>query len=171
MKLVRLTKKSIPPPNHNVIPMFPDNLTFGKSYVGELAIQYRPLPWLRIMAAYARLRIFVDFREESAKLSFAKGTEGESPRNQLQCRGLVNFPANIALFSGFRWIDALPVLNFGAYSTFDFRLEWCPVKYLEFALNGQNLFKKHHSEYKPSYSDIQPSEVERGFYASFTFRY
>jgi len=158
---------------------------FGKTYGGEIGIDFQVLNWWRLKAAYSYLNIELSLTEKgksSAELlkqvtgdetlaKFALGTEGESPHNQAHLNMWFNLKKDVEFDLGLRYVDNMPTLKVNRYFNLDLRLGWKPIKNLEMSICGQNLLSPHHLEYQPSYGDILNAEVERGYYGKLTWTF
>ena len=62
-------------------------------------------------------------------------------------------------------------MSIDGYVTMDARIAWKPLKTLELALVGQNLFQRRHPEYIPETINTTASEVPRSVYGKVTWRF
>jgi len=73
----------------------------------------------------------------------------------------MNFPHDLELDLGLRWIDRLPAPNVPSYVALDARLGWTIQKGLELSISGFNLTDRRHPEFGTA---ATRSELPRTFY-------
>jgi iron complex outermembrane receptor protein len=108
----------------------------------------------------------------------AEAAEGFSPRHQFFVRSTLDFGKKLEdgarqfeLDTTLRYVDLLPGPKIPSYLTLDVRFAWRPIKDLELAIVGQNLFDDQHPEFNPSFINTQRTEVERSVYGKLTWRF
>lgn len=157
-------------PGNYTVPAGAANNQEGVTYGVELALDWRPLPWWNLRAAYSFLEMDLTEHYRTYDL-FSGGTEDESPEQQFSLINRLNLGRQIELDVIARYVDALPSLGIDDYVTADVRLAWTPRDNVELAIVGQNLFDGDHAEYASNYVNTIPTNVERGVYGKVTWRF
>ncbi len=181
LRSYKLGEMAHPPDAENyyvIIPMQLENNMDGESFGGELSINFKPFDWCKFQANYAYLKINM-FIPTDGKINpldhelnkFAKGTEGESPENQLGLRTTFRLFHKIDLSLNYRWIDEIPQLNVNSYSNLDVYLGWKVTDGIRVNITGHNLLKKHYVEYIPAFIDIRNTQIERGIFAAIEYEF
>ncbi len=165
MRVVDLTSD----PPQVVQPLTLDNKLEGDAYGVELALEWKPLDWWRLDLAYTYLNLGFDLDRDSQSRSSGDG-DGSSPHHQVSLRSSIELPWNLTSDVWLRYVDALPALHIDHYITLDIRLAWQPLQAFEFALVGQNLLDRHHSEFEQEIFP-SPTEIERGVYGMVRWRF
>lgn len=143
----------------------------GETYGFEMAAEVELFPGWRLKGAYTYLRMELHLDDESTDL-INELAEGQSPHHQVSVRSALDLPRNVELDLWIRYVDHLPALDVGSYTTLDARVSWRPVESVELSLVGQNLLEDRHLEFRPEvFSPFQPAEVERGLYGKVTCRF
>lgn len=143
------------------------NTMAGQGYGFEIVADAKPLNRWRLQAAYTFLRL--DLQEEGSGLFPGEDAEGESPRNQLSLRSMMDIGKNLSFDTWLRYVDNLPTYGIGSYLTMDARLGWQARPELELELVGKNLFDNAHPEFGSLYINTIPSEIERSVYGKITW--
>jgi iron complex outermembrane receptor protein len=161
-------------------PTVMDNLMEGSGYGLEVTLDWRPVPWWRLVAAYDYSRLDLSLKPESSLDEFDRITEGANPEHQLSLLTSFDLPRDWELDLWLRHVDELPLVGTGAnpppiggvdaYLTLDLRLGWRPRPDLEIALVGKNLLEETHSEYLQEAFAV-PAEVERSLFATLRWRF
>ena len=140
----------------------------------ELSADWTPYDWWRLQASYSYQNLTM-YLDGSSADSINKGNaEGDVPQHQFSVRSGFNLGRQVTLDLWLRGSDRLASIDgqsIRGYVTMDTRLAWKPVKGLELALVGQNLFESHHPEFIPEYINTQPSEVVRSVYGKLTWQF
>jgi len=139
------------------------NTMEGSTYGFELVADAKPLDWWRLQLAYTFLRM--DLQETGQGLYAGEDAEGESPRNQISLRSMMNLSNNVTLDTWLRYVDNLPTYGIGSYVAFDARVGWQVNPALELSLVGRNLLDNAQPEFGSLYINIIPSEIPRSVYA------
>lgn len=162
---------------HIVQPIFFDNRGRAQTYGAELAADWEPLEWWRLVASYSYLNLEFDSQPDSGDINAAV-EEGESPDNQFSIRSQLSITDNWEFDSTFRYVDRLPSIEgtppveVDSYCELDLRLGWHPTKQLEISLVGQNLLNPDHLEHVArNFINTEPVEVQRGVYGKVTWRF
>lgn len=155
-----------------VIPIVNRNLTDGQAQgVGGLVTIVPFTPW-RVSASSSLF--WLDLDPAGQDLNRGVFFDGATPRHQLGVRSLFDLGANVELDAQFRHltrIRRLPPLVSGdgipGYAELDLRLAWRPSRQIQLTVVGQNLLQDHHPEFG---TPVQRGEIERGVYASISWR-
>lgn len=139
------------------------NTMEGYTYGFELVADAKPLDWWRLQLAYTYLRL--DLQETGQGLYASEDAEGESPRNQISLRSMMDLPSNITLDTWLRYVDNLPTYGIGNYVTLDARIGWQVHPQIELSLVGRNLLDSAQPEFGYLFINTIPSEIERSVYA------
>src|SRR5262245_16569833 len=142
-----------------------DNGSEGRTFGGELSLDWRASPWLRLTASYAQLR--ADFSERLFD-------ETNAPRHRWQVRSGLDLPGNLELDSGVEYTSH--VFSFTGepidrYFRVDARLAWKPTRALELSLVGQNLTHAQHAEWSAFLDAARDTEIERSAYAQLVWSF
>jgi iron complex outermembrane recepter protein len=153
-----------------IFPFEARNKARGETYGGEIAARWQATDWWRFDASYNYLQIQMH-APHSGELS-AEFAEGESPHHQVALRSALNLPRNLELDWIVHYVDALPAFDVSSYVTMDIRLAWRPSPNWEFAVVGQNLLEKNHTEFGAVQTVSQSSsKVPRAIYGKITCRF
>ena len=139
------------------------NTMEGNTYGFELVADAKPLDWWRLQLAYTYLRL--DLQETGQGLFASEDAEGESPRNQVSLRSMMNLRSDITLDTWLRYVDNLPTYGIDNYVTLDARVAWQVNPTVELSLVGQNLLDNAQPEFGYLFINTIPSEIERSVYA------
>ena len=139
------------------------NTMEGNAYGFELVADAKPLDWWRLQLAYTFLRL--DLHETGQGLLASEDAEGESPRNQISLRSMMNLCSSVTFDTWLRYVDNLPTYGIDSYVALDARVGWQINPALELSLVGRNLLDNAQPEFGSLYINIIPSEIERSVYA------
>lgn len=162
------------PPMNWVQPFILSNDMHGHAVGVEISADWRPLDWWRLQGTYSyqNLTMYLDGNSTD---SINKGNaEGDVPQNQISLRSGFNLGKQVTLDLWLRGVDHLASIDgnqMPGYITMDARLAWKPLKDLELALVGQNLFDSHHPEFIPEYVNTIPTEVPISVYGKLTWQF
>lgn len=157
-----------PPPPHLVLPFAVGNKLEGETYGAELAATWEAADWWTLRGGYTHLREF--FHTESGSTdTTSEDAEGDDPRNQAFVRSSMNLSHRLQVDAALRYVDSLPGQQVPSYLEGDARIAWSPVKRLELAVVGQNLFDRRHPEFGTD--PALRSEIQREVYVSATCRW
>jgi iron complex outermembrane recepter protein len=137
-----------------------DNRVAGRTFGGELTLDWRATPWLGFAASYAHLRA-----------DFSKGLRDEenAPRDRWQVRSSFDLPGNLEFDTGVEYTGSLtsfPGTPIDRFFRVDARLAWQPTPALELSLVGQNLTDSVHQEWAAFVGgDSRDIEIQRNVYA------
>lgn len=161
-------------PTNQVTPLFLSNDMYGNSYGVSISIDWLPADWWRIQTAYSFQRLAMYLNSKSNDQVNRGNAEGDTPRHQFSLRSGFDIGKQVMLDLWLRGADSLKSIDarsIPGYITMDARLAWKPLKNLEVALVGQNLFFDRHQEFIPEYVNTVPSEIPRSFYGKLTWKY
>ncbi|MFA6283259.1 MAG: TonB-dependent receptor, partial [Desulfurivibrionaceae bacterium] len=139
------------------------NTMEGNTYGFELVADAKPLDWWRLQLAYTFLRL--DLHETGQGLLASEDAEGESPRNQISLRSMMNLPNNVTCDTWLRYVDNLPTYGIDSYFALDARIGWQVHPQVELSLVGRNLLDDAQPEFGYLFINTIPSEIERSVYA------
>jgi iron complex outermembrane recepter protein len=159
----------------NAVLRYPlSNDMHGHTYGAELSATWRPFDWWRLQAAYSYLCSIMYLDNDSTDEINRGDAAAGSPRHQGSLRSGFDLGKKVELDFWLRAIDRVNYIDdtsIPGYVTMDVRLAWKPVKTLELALVGQNLFQKRHPEYIPEFINTTASEVPRSVYGKLTWKF
>jgi len=158
-------------PGFPFIPTTEVNGMHGETYGLEAAATVELAPWWRLNPSYTLLKMELHKNSHSTDTTSAPLDEGENPQQQFSLHSGMDLPKNISLDATLRYVDSLPSLQVDSYVTMDARIAWRPIKNLELALVGQNLFEARHAEFRPTQVQNQATDVPRSFYAKVTWKF
>ncbi|WP_051308961.1 TonB-dependent receptor plug domain-containing protein [Desulfogranum japonicum] len=148
-----------PYPPHLVIPQIISNSIEGQTYGLEFQVSWKPVEWLKFIAAYSWLQMDLQFTDQVL--------EGEpsdmdlSPNHQFSVRSYIDLPHNVSLDSEVYYVSELDN-NVSEYLRVDLRCGWQPTEALQVSMNIENLFDEGHVEFIER-SGIEISEIPRIF--------
>ena len=160
-----LFAEAFPAPLHLVIPINANNKMDGETYGVELAVDWKPFNWWRLKGTYTFLDMQLHLDKDS-KDPLTELEEERIPHNQVSLRSMMDLPYDLEFDVGFRYVDNVPTAKVESYISMDVRLGWRPTRDIEISIVGQNLFDSDHQEFLSAFFDVQPTEIERGVYAS-----
>ena len=136
-----------------------DNRSNGRTFGGEISLDWRPTAWLGLTASYAQLRA-----------DFTNGLldEENAPEDRWQMRSSLDLPGNVELDAGVEYTSALisfPGTPVDHYFRYDARIAWHPTRALELSLVGQNLLDRQHREWTAFLGGNRNIEIQRNVYA------
>jgi len=153
------------------------NTMHGHTYGAELSANWKPLDWWRLQATYSYLCAIIHLDQGSgdplAEIN-RNDLAGGAPRHQGSIRSGFDLGKQVEMDFWLRAVDRVAYIDqtsIPGYITMDVRLAWKPVKQVELALVGQNLFQKRHPEYIPEFINTTASEVPRSVYGKVTWRF
>jgi len=136
-----------------------NNRSGGRTFGGELALDWRISSWLGLTASYAQLR---------ADFSDGLTDEENAPRDRWQLRSSFDLPGNLELDAGVEYTSDLvsfPGVPIDRFFRVDSRIAWRPTPALELSLVGQNLLDRGHAEWSAFLGGIRSTEIQRNVYA------
>ncbi|MDA8137421.1 MAG: TonB-dependent receptor [Desulfobacteraceae bacterium] len=157
-------------PPYQVLPFVVANNMKGHTSGAELAVEYRPLNWWRLIGAYTYLEMSLETLDGSNDFT-SVAAEDESPHHQFSLRSMMDIATGWELDLWGRYVDELPAQDIRSYITMDARLGWRPTPHWEFSLVGQNLLSPSHPEFSSEIIDFAPTEVQRSVYVKAVWRF
>ena len=139
------------------------NTMAGHTYGFELVADAKPLDWWRLQLAYTFLRL--DLQETGQGIFPGEDAEGESPRNQISLRSMMDLNSGVTLDTWLRYVDNLPTYGIASYFALDARIGWQVNPTVELSLVGRNLLDNAQPEFGSLYLNTIPSEIPRSVYA------
>lgn len=146
----------------------------GSAYGAEISADWLPCPWWRLQAAYSYERLTMHLDGTSTDAINKGNAEGDTPRHQASLRSGFYLGRQVTLdlwLRGTDYLASIDGISIPGYITMDARLAWKPLRNLELALVGQNLFDRRHPEFIPEYINSIPSEVVRSVYGKLTWKF
>jgi iron complex outermembrane receptor protein len=130
-----------------VFPFVFGNKLHGRTYGGELAVDWALQPWWRLRASHAILRFDLEQDADSTDITMIESFSGSSPRNVTLLRSSMNLGSRTELDLMLRHVGELPARNVDSYTALDMRLSWRPTRALTLSLIGRNLLDARHAEF------------------------
>ena len=158
------------------LPINRSNRGNGETYGAELVATWQMTDWWRLTGTYSYLKMNLHSSRTlpaSSAASFER-IEKQSPQNQVYIRSSFDLPGHVEIDVTGRYVDSISGFSPGipSYFTMDARLAWKPKPNLEFAIVGQNLLQKRHTEFGTSSLVRSPLvDVERSIYGQVTYRF
>ena len=81
------------------------NKAYGETYGVELAVNYQPVDWWRLSAAYTFLNLEMHRRRSSNDIA-AEADEGKSPHHQVMLRSSLDLPGHVQFDLTGRYVGA-----------------------------------------------------------------
>ncbi|MHC1726000.1 MAG: TonB-dependent receptor plug domain-containing protein [Syntrophobacteraceae bacterium] len=156
---------------HIVLPLTAGSGLHGDTYGFELAADYQVRKWWRLQAAYTFLQMDLEPNSNSTDTTSPEFISGSNPHHQFSIRSAFDLPHKTEFDLWLRFVDALPALNVGSYTTLNARLAWRPVRNLELSIVGQNLLDKKHVEMSPDFLGTIEAQIERSVYGKVVWRF
>ena len=153
-----------------LIPVRADNLTRGRTYGAELAVDWQFLPRWQLRASYAYLEMDLELRKGGQDL-LSLSQEEENPHHQIVLRSHAELSSRLQLDLTGRYASALPAQAIPSYFALDLHLSWMPADLLELSLVGRDLFANPHPEFAPQIVATLPTWVEASLLAELTCRF
>jgi iron complex outermembrane receptor protein len=158
-----------PAPTHILLPAQFGNGLVGTTKGVEIAPEWRPVNYWRLVATYSFLQMNLQKATNSEDIGTAPIFAGSSPRHQVTLQSNLDFAKRFHFNLTSRYVSALPAIKVHAYITGDARFAWQPSQQFEFSVVGQNLFQPYHFEYAGS-DPGPPIGIRRAVYAQVTWK-
>jgi len=158
-----------PAPAHILLPAQFGNGLVGSTKGVEIAPEWRPVNFWRLVATYSFLQMNLQKATNSEDIGTAPIFAGSSPRHQATLQSNLDFAKRFHFNLTSRYVSALPAIKVHAYITGDARFAWQPSQQFEFSVVGQNLFQPYHYEYAGS-DPGPPIGIRRAVYAQITWK-
>jgi outer membrane receptor protein involved in Fe transport len=137
----------------------------------EVAANWKITNRWTVSPGYALLQMHLHTNSSSQDTTVAPHTEGSSPRHQAQLRSHVELDRGLAWDMNVFFVDSLPAQQIPSYTRMDTQVTWRIAERLQFSAVGQNLLSDHHAESNDTFTSVNSSQVKRGGYAQFTWRF
>ncbi len=157
-----------PAPTHILLPAQFGNGLVGTTKGVEIAPEWRPVNYWRLVATYSFLQMNLQKATNSEDIGTAPIFAGSSPRHQATLQSNLDFAKRFHFNLTSRYVSALPAIKVHPYITGDARLAWELNHQVEFSVVGQNLFQPYHFEYAGS-DPGPPVGIRRAVYAQITW--
>ncbi len=150
--------------------MFPTLITdteySGKATVMgfEAAMDWRPVDSLAVKLTYTYL-------DDSSTVSLISNNAETAPHHQATLFASYDLSSQWEIDVISRFVDQIDEYDIAAYIAIDTRLAFKPIKGLELAVVGQNIFDSHHPEFDESTLETTPTEVERSIYGKVSWQF
>jgi iron complex outermembrane receptor protein len=135
---------------------------------GELEVQWRVRPDLRLRAAYSGFAL--KYRGTAGRTA----EEPATPKHQWQIGASLDLPGNLELDTTLAYVGKAATLSgtqIDDYVRCDARIAWRPREGLELSLGGQNLTDRRHPEWAFLLGGDNEREIERNVYAAATWQF
>jgi iron complex outermembrane recepter protein len=159
--------RSLEPQGPSGLPLlFQNNLT-ARTYGAELTANVEVMKWWRVRAGHSYLQ--TDFRRKPESRALSTTSEGNDPKHLVTVHSSIDLPMAFEFDTVLRYVAQLPNPRVPSYHVMDVRLGWSPESNVEFAVVGQNLLDRQHSEFGTQTS--KSPEVKRSVLGRITWRF
>ncbi len=161
-------------PNRVILLNPVSNIANGKSYGGELAINWLISDEVNLRAAYSYLDTKLTLHDEIISAGDEDVFQNANPQHQFSLRSSIDLNSNLQTSIWVRYVDNLPSDVLGhvnSYTTLDASLAWQASKNLTLSLVGQNLLDKQHHEFGLDPFNPLLGEVERSIYGQIRWQF
>jgi len=139
----------------------------GRTAGFEIAPDWQPRSWLRLIASYSYLDFNLHDRPGYTDIGTVQTDEGSSPKNEATFEALANLPGGFEFDPTLRYFDDLPAIPVKAYTTMDVHIAKHIRQNVALSFVGQNLFQLFHYEF-----DGDPGPligIRRSYYGQITW--
>jgi iron complex outermembrane receptor protein len=158
-----------PPPTHILLPAQFGNGLVGSTKGVEIAPEWHPVSFWRLLATYSFLQMDLRRGTNSLDIGTAPIVAGSSQRHQATLQSELDFAKHFSFDLTNRYVSALPALKVHPYITADARLAWQVSHQFQLSVVGQNLYQPYHFEYGGS--DPGPSVgIRRSVFGQVTWK-
>lgn len=154
-------------PVHVFLPILTTNSTEGETYGIETVVNWRARDNLNFSAAYSFIEVGLQGPPSEIAIG-SEAAEGWTPQHQFNLRTMWDIRKDVSWDTTLYYVDSIPTFQVKDYWRLDTRLGWRVSDGLELSLVGQNLLQSAHREYS-SPTDLNSTEIERGFYGKATW--
>jgi iron complex outermembrane receptor protein len=144
-----------------IVPLRFANGLAAQSFGSEIALEWRPTSWWRLVTAYSYLEMNSSKDTTKDASSNYLLVVGSAARHQALVRSLIDITDKTSFDSTLRFVDNLRFGDIDAYTELDVRLGWKASKDIELSLIGKNLLDSHHPEYIGNLFGPLPLEINR----------
>ncbi len=159
------------PVPHIVLPLKAGAGLHGDTYGFELAADYQVQKWWRVQAAYTFMQMDLETNDDGTDRTSPEFISGSNPHHQFSIRSAFDLPHKTEFDLWLRYVDSLPALNLGSYTSLNARLAWRPTRNLELSIVGQNLLDIKHVEMSPDFLGTVEAQIERSVYGKVVWRF
>jgi len=163
--------ESTPAPPHLVLPLINANLSFGESYGGEIAANWKVTNRWTLSPGYAFEEIHMHLKPTSHDTTSVADAEGSSPANMAQLRSHLSLARGLSWDASAYFTDRLTDPVIPSYTRVDTGLTWQWNEKGSISFVGQNLVGDHHAEFVDSTGSAGTTFIKRSAYAKFTWRF
>jgi iron complex outermembrane receptor protein len=160
-----------PAPARWILPITWGNGMHGVTYGAEVSADWRVTDRWTLSPGYAFLEMHLDTYPGSTDVDSTWNTEGSSPQHQAQLRSHVDLSRRLFWDTTLYFVGALPAQQIPSYERLDTQLRLRLGEKGELSVVGQNLLQDHHAESNDLYTIVNASQIKRGVYARFTWRF
>lgn len=153
-----------------VVPYHQANNSKSESVGAEIAVDYRPVRWAHLAAAYSYLHLTRWLTDGGSDPDILADNRRYVP-NEVNLRGLFDLTDQVSFNAEFRFVDNLPAINIRSYTQLDLKLAYRPIKSLELSVIGQNLLRTDTKEYVPEMAHYDQSMIQRGVYGQVLYTF
>lgn len=141
----------------------------GHTKGAEIFYEIDVLPTWRLTAGYSYL--IMDLKKiGSDPFKMASVTEDADPRHKIELRSSSDITDNIRLDLWLRFVDEIRSYAIPEYTALDATIGWKITPTMEISLTGRDLLDESHPEYPGEILQTMPTELERSFFAKFTWK-
>lgn len=160
----------LPAPVHIVQPFVFGNTLEGEAFGVEIAGDWRPRSWLRVLGSYTLFELELR-REPGGGTAANEAAEKRDPRHQASVTARFDIGRGVEFDATVRAVDRLAERSIKPYVAADLRLSWQPNELLEFSLVGRNLLAGRHFEFTPEFLTVQRTRVDRSVFGTLKIRF
>ncbi len=139
--------ENTPPPTHVLLPADFGNGLLGTTEGVEIAPEWRPTDYWRLVGSYSFLEMHIKKSPDSLDVGSAPIIQGSSPQHEATVQSDLDFGKKFVLDLIYRYVSALPEQKVPSYSTGDVRFAWKATQHFQLSLVGQNLMQPRHVEF------------------------
>jgi iron complex outermembrane receptor protein len=155
-----------------IVPIVNENLTSGRTYGGELLVEWQPVDNWRLSASYSH--IDMSLTPEGLDLNRGEWVEDATPRDIAGLRSLINLGKDVEVDAQLRYQsdilrqpDEVSGESLDGFTELDLHLTWHATEHWNLTLVGQNLLHDQHAEFGPA---ARRGALERAGYIKATWR-
>ena len=147
---------AVPPLPYALVPNLLDSRMAGESSGATFVANWQPASSWRLRFQYSRFDL--DLETEPGSLDQARpNLTGNSPEDQLAVYAFAELPRNLSLYTGIRYVDALPNQAVESYTAVDVNLAWQARERMRASIAVQNLNDSRHLEFRDGANQIERS--------------
>lgn len=150
---------------YTLIPLYPETVSEGQSYGGEIAAFWDVYPEWRLRASYSFVKTAID-----DTVTTLSNREDSVPTNQFNIRSMWDITVRHELDAAVYYYDNVADADIDSYVRTDLRFAWKPRETIELSIVGQNLLDEQHPEFSP-FTYTSPAEIGRTVYGKIAWRF